>query len=77
MQLEEGCQAVFDHEVVLVDAPAEEGYSLKEQRVAIRAMKGGELLRGAVVPEGANEFSEVVLVGGGQGLLQVLDGGGR
>ena len=71
MQLEEGCQAVFDHEVVLVGSPTEEGYSLKEERVAIRALKGGELLRGAAGPEGADEFSEAVLVGGGQGLLQV------
>ena len=75
VESEEGGKAVFDHEVVLIGSPAEEGYGFEEEGKSIRACERGELLCGAAGLEGANQVGEAVRVGRGQGPLQVGDGG--
>ena len=76
MEAEEGGQTVFNHKVILIGSPAEEGHGFQEEGEAIWAWERGELFCGAAGLDGVDQVGQAVRVVRGQGSLQGIDGGG-
>ena len=71
----ESFDAVFDHEVVLIGAPAEELDGAECEGVGVGSEYGPEAVEAAWTYEGADQPSEGVGVRGSKGALETKQGG--